>query len=155
MDKKRRRWYDFIERLGDILEDLRDSLQESSDPHEGDIYPPWKRRYRSPFHHIDQSLFKEREPIIEVYRDKDSEITLIGDVPGIKEEDVKIDLIDEVLEVRIYFNKRWYRKRIPLPRPVKEVETRYNNGILQVRVRLEGCGDKSPGLKDPPRMGGV
>ncbi|MCP8307719.1 MAG: Hsp20/alpha crystallin family protein [archaeon] len=76
-----------------------------------------------------------KEPLIDIFDSKDN-LTLIIDLPGFKEEDIKLKPMGNKLIISI--NNLTY-KEISLPTIIKadKINTRYRNGILE--ARLEKC----------------
>jgi HSP20 family protein len=71
-----------------------------------------------------------REPIVDVLDGKDY-ITVIAELPGITEEDLKVQLKDESLEL----NAGQFSKTVALPCAPKSImEKTYKNGILQLKI---------------------
>lgn len=71
-----------------------------------------------------------REPIVDVLDGKDY-ITVIAELPGIAEEDLKVQLKGESLEI----NAGQFNKTVALPCTPKSImEKTYKNGILQLKI---------------------
>lgn len=71
-----------------------------------------------------------REPIVDVLDGKDY-ITVIAELPGIVEEDLKVQLKGESLEI----NAGQFSKTVALPCSPKSImEKTYKNGILQLKI---------------------
>ena len=71
-----------------------------------------------------------REPIVDVLDGKDY-ITVIAELPGIIEEDLKVKLTGESLEI----NAGQFSKSVALPCTPKSImEKTYKNGILQLKI---------------------
>ena len=79
---------------------------------------------------------EEREPITDVF-DEDQEIRIYAEMPGVNEEDIKLDLKQDILDISAQTGDRRYHKEILLPAKVKAdtMSSSYNNGILEVRVK--------------------
>jgi len=79
---------------------------------------------------------EEREPIIDVF-DEENEIVVMAEMPGISEEDLKLDLKGDVLDISAKSKDRKYHKEILLPSKVKPetLITNYKNGILEVKIK--------------------
>ena len=79
---------------------------------------------------------EEREPITDIFDEKD-EIVVISEMPGIEENDLKIDLKEDILEISAVSKNRTYRKELLLP--VKAVSQnlrhKFKNGILEIRIK--------------------
>lgn len=71
-----------------------------------------------------------REPIVDILEGKEG-ITVIAELPGVSEEDLKINLEGVSLEIIA----GQFCKKISLPSPAKSIlEKSYKNGILQLRL---------------------
>jgi len=79
---------------------------------------------------------EEREPIADVF-DEDQEIGIYAEMPGINEEDIKLDLKEDILDISAQTGDRKYHKEILLPAKVQAdtMTSSYNNGILEVKVK--------------------
>jgi len=79
---------------------------------------------------------EEREPITDIFDEKD-EIVVIAEMPGIEENDLKIDLKEDILEISAASKNRTYCKELLLP--VKAVSQnlthKFKNGILEIRIK--------------------
>jgi HSP20 family protein len=81
------------------------------------------------------SVEEVREPLIDLF-DEEHEIKILAEMPGINAEDVRLDLKDDILDIRAESGKRKYHKEILLPAPVnpKTLTSRYNSGILEIGI---------------------
>jgi HSP20 family protein len=79
---------------------------------------------------------EEREPLTDVF-DEEQEIRIYAEMPGVNQEDIKLDLKEDILELNAQTGDRKYRKEILLPAKVKTetMTSSYNNGILEVRIK--------------------
>ena len=79
---------------------------------------------------------EEQEPITDIFDEKD-EIVIIAEMPGIEENDLKIDLKEDILEISAVSKNRTYRKELLLPvKAVSENLThKFKNGILEIRIK--------------------
>ncbi len=79
---------------------------------------------------------EEREPITDLFNET-TELVIIAEMPGIGEDDIKIDLKDDILEISAVSKNRSYRKELLLPVNVKKANLRhkYTNGILEIRIK--------------------
>ena len=79
---------------------------------------------------------EEREPITDIFDEK-NEIMIIAEMPGIEENDIKIDLKEDILEISAVSKNRNYRKELLLP--VKMIKSnlrhKFTNGILEIRIK--------------------
>lgn len=75
----------------------------------------------------------EREPIFDVFEGKDH-ITVIAELPGVEEQDIKTTLKDNLLEISAGDRT----KLITLPSmPGSIIKKTYKNGILQLKIEKE------------------
>jgi HSP20 family protein len=79
---------------------------------------------------------EEREPITDIFDEK-NEIVIIAEMPGIEENDIKIDLKEDILELSAASKNRTYRKELLLPlKAVKQnLRHKFTNGILEIRIK--------------------
>jgi HSP20 family protein len=83
---------------------------------------------------IKSHISAEREPLSDIYS-TDKEVKIVLEMPGIKKEDIKINAIDNQVEVTTAENsQRKYNKAIELPKEadIETAKSTYNNGILEV-----------------------
>jgi HSP20 family protein len=76
----------------------------------------------------------DRELLFDV-TSTDKEVKVLLEIPGIKEEDIKINAFDGKIEVKTTNNSsKTFHKTLPLPKEAKVKTTRftYNNGILEI-----------------------
>ena len=79
---------------------------------------------------------EEREPITDIFDEK-KELVIIAEMPGIEETDLKIDLKEDILEIKAVSKSRTYRKELLLPVKVsnQNLHHKFTNGILEVRIK--------------------
>jgi len=79
---------------------------------------------------------EEREPITDIFDEKD-EIVVIAEMPGIAENDLKIDLKEDILEISAVSKNRTYRKELLLPVKAsnQNLTHKFKNGILEIRIK--------------------
>jgi HSP20 family protein len=79
---------------------------------------------------------EEREPITDVFNE-DKEIRIYAEMPGVNQEDIKLDLKEDILDISAQTGDRKYRKEVLLPAKVQAdtMTFSYNNGILEVKVK--------------------
>ena len=79
---------------------------------------------------------EEREPITDVFDEKD-EIRVYAEMPGVSQEDIKLDLKEDILDISVQSGDRKYHKEILLPVKVKaeNLTSSYKNGILEVKIK--------------------
>lgn len=72
-----------------------------------------------------------REPIVDVLEGKDC-LTVIAELPGVSEEDLKIKLEGESLEI----DAGSFKKLVSLPYAARGIQEKsYKNGILQIKLK--------------------
>jgi len=80
----------------------------------------------------------EREVLVDVFEEAD-QLKVIAELPGVEEEDVKVELKEAALIISADTPHRKYHKEVALPCPVKgEPRTSYKTGILEVELEKEG-----------------
>jgi len=79
---------------------------------------------------------EEREPLTDVF-DEDQEIRIYAEMPGVNQEDIKLDLKEDILDISAQTGDRKYHKEILLPAKVQAetMTSSYNNGILEIKVK--------------------
>lgn len=79
---------------------------------------------------------EEREPITDIF-DEDEEIRVYAEMPGVNQEDIKLDLKEDILDISAQTGDRKYHKEILLPAKGRAdtMASSYTNGILEVKVK--------------------
>ncbi len=79
---------------------------------------------------------EEREPITDVFNEKDG-IVIIAEMPGIEENEIKINLREDILEISAVSKSRTYRKELLLPVKVLKQNSshKFTNGILEIKIK--------------------
>ena len=79
---------------------------------------------------------EEREPITDIFDELD-EIVIIAEMPGIEENEIKIDLKEDILEIKAINKSRSYRKELLLPAKVtnENLSRKFTNGIFEIRIK--------------------
>jgi len=79
---------------------------------------------------------EEREPITDIFDEKE-EIRVYAEMPGVNQEDVKLDLKGDILDISAQTGNRKYHKEILLPAKVKAetLTSSYKNGILEISIK--------------------
>ncbi len=79
---------------------------------------------------------EEREPITDVFDEKE-EVRIYAEMPGVNEEEIKVNLSDDILDISAKNQDRKYHKEILLPSKVKAetLTSNYKNGVLEVRIK--------------------
>ena len=78
---------------------------------------------------------EEREPMTDVFDEKE-EVRIYAEMPGVNEEDIKVVLRGDILDISAQSGDRKYHKEVLLPTKVKAetISSSYKNGILEVRI---------------------
>lgn len=79
---------------------------------------------------------EEREPITDIFDEKD-EIRVYAEMPGVNENDIKIDLKGDILNISAKSGDRKYRKEMLLPAEGKNkaFTSSFKNGILEIKIK--------------------
>jgi len=79
---------------------------------------------------------EEREPMTDIFDEKD-EIRVYAEMPGVSQEDIKLDLKEDILDISVQSGDRKYHKEVLLPAKVKPetLESSYKNGILEIKIK--------------------
>ncbi|MBI5286542.1 MAG: Hsp20/alpha crystallin family protein, partial [Deltaproteobacteria bacterium] len=77
-----------------------------------------------------------REPIVDIFDEKDH-IMVVAELPGVNEEEIKIEVKDDILNLTAKGRVRKYSKEVLLPSPVDKstLTSTYKNGVLEVKVK--------------------
>lgn len=153
-DRRRRRIWDwFFRDVEEMFEDLIEEFKEfekigkEEKPVKSYVYgfsftigPDGKPVFRE-FGNVKPGLIKpkitsEREPLVETYEEGD-EIVVLAELPGVDKKDIKLNVSENALEIRVDTSERRYYKYLDLPKPVdkEKVSTSYKNGVLEVRLK--------------------
>ena len=76
-----------------------------------------------------------REPIVDVFNEKDH-ISVIAELPGVSEENIKINLEGDILKLSAENKERKYAKEVLLPAKGKKesMKSSYKNGMLEIKL---------------------
>ena len=76
-----------------------------------------------------------REPLVDLFDEADK-IVIISEIPGVEEEKIKIEVKDDILELKAEDSDKKYHKEILLPSKVKKESLRstYKNGVLKITL---------------------
>lgn len=152
-ERRRRRPWDWIfEDFEELFEDMMREIRElermgREAPMKSYVYgftftigPDGKPVFRE-FGNIKPGIVRpkiteEREPLVELHEEKD-EIVVIAELPGVEKDDIKLNLSENALELKVDTKDRKYYKMLELPQPVSTegVKTSYKNGILEIRLK--------------------
>ena len=86
---------------------------------------------------------EQREPLVDVLDEKE-EVVVVAELPGVEKEDINLHPSERGLTISVDTPQRKYHKELPLPEEVKPkpVKTSYKNGVLEVRFKKKGKGEK-------------
>ena len=76
-----------------------------------------------------------REPLVDIFDEADR-VTIIAEIPGVEEKNIKIEVKDDILELKAEDSDKKYHKEILLPSKVKEksLYSTYRNGVLRITL---------------------
>jgi len=76
-----------------------------------------------------------REPLVDVFDEADR-VTIIAEIPGVEEKNIKIDVKDDILELEAKDSDKKYYKEVLLPSKVKKQSlcSAYQNGVLKITL---------------------
>lgn len=79
---------------------------------------------------------EEREPVVDVIEEGEN-LVIYAEMPGVSESDIQVELSEDMLEISANTARRKYRKEVHLPIKAESgsMQTQYNNGILEVRLK--------------------
>ena len=78
-----------------------------------------------------------QEAPVDIFDEKDH-IKVIAEIPGVQEEDIKVDLVKDSLAISVDIPDRKYEQEVKLPcEPKGKPEKLYKNGILEVKIKKE------------------
>lgn len=79
---------------------------------------------------------QEREPITDVF-DEDGEVRIYAEMPGVNQDDIRLDMKEDILDISAQNGDRKYHKEILLPSKVntETMAFSYSNGILEIKVK--------------------
>lgn len=75
-----------------------------------------------------------REPVVDIFEEEDH-VLLVVEMPGICMEDVRIDLIEDLMTISAERGEKKYRKEVLLPGVFskEKMQTSGNNGVLEIK----------------------
>jgi HSP20 family protein len=82
-----------------------------------------------------------REPFVDtVVDEKSNELKVVAEMPGVQREDIHLEALENSLTIRAEHGDRKYDTTVPLNHPVdtSTASATYNNGVLEVRLKLKG-----------------
>lgn len=87
-----------------------------------------------------------REPFTSsIINEKDNEVNITAEMPGIGKEDIEVNATENDIAIKAEGSGRKYYKKLSTPAPVDpdSAKAKYNNGVLEVTLRLK----EQPGKK--------
>jgi HSP20 family protein len=89
-----------------------------------------------------------REPYTDVMEDQDT-VVITAEMPGIEKKDVKLSATGREFEITAESETRKYHKTLTLEREVdpKTARATYNNGVLEIKVKLKEKKPKGVDIK--------
>jgi len=75
----------------------------------------------------------EERPL-DIFDEKDH-IKIIGEIPGVEEKDIKVNLKNDIITIKVDVSNRKYHQELKLPcKPKGEIEKSYKNGVLEIKI---------------------
>lgn len=76
-----------------------------------------------------------REPLVDVL-DEGDYLVLIAEMPGVEEQDIRLEVEGDILEIDVATRDRRYHKEVLLPSAVdpQSLRSSYRNGVLEIRL---------------------
>ena len=76
-----------------------------------------------------------REPVVDVF-EEGNEIRVIAELPGVREGDIKCDVEGDILTISTDSDRRYHAEvLLPAPAETGGIESSYNNGILELKLK--------------------
>jgi len=162
-----RRWGDIFDEFDEYFRDMRRRMNmlirdamsgKLPEPKEGGPYiygwsfrigPDGKPVFQE-FGNIPQRGIAElpgsREPLVDV-QETDDEVQVTAEVPGVKKEEIDLEVTGNTLIIKVEGKDRKYYKEVELPAEVdpNSAKASYNNGVLD--IQLKKVKPKSKGKK--------
>ncbi len=82
-----------------------------------------------------------REPIVDVF-DEEDHVLVVVELPGIEEENIKVEIEDDILNISAEKGERKYRKEVLLPSTVESepMSSTDKNGVLEIKLKKSKDG---------------
>ena len=79
------------------------------------------------------TISSEREPLVDVSA-TDKEVKVVVEMPGVRKENIKINVYDKTVEITTEDPERKYHKtiQVPVDIDIDSAKSSYNNGILEI-----------------------
>jgi HSP20 family protein len=90
-----------------------------------------------------------REPFVDtVVDEKEGKLKVVAEMPGIEREDIRLEALEDSLSIHAERGERKYDAKVPLSVPVEvnSASATYNNGVLEVKLKLKGSQPKPKGV---------
>lgn len=80
-----------------------------------------------------EQISATREPLVDV-NTTDKEVKVVLEIPGVKKEDIHINIFDQSIDLTVNNPQRKYHKTIDLPNEanIETAKSTYQNGILEI-----------------------
>lgn len=160
MFDKRRRFYDILDELDNLLADLEKDVENTLK----DIYESRPKTFTKPMvYGLSMMVGPDGEPVLRTFGDKKlleegyrepvydrfvnnekGELKLVVELPGIEREDVELNVLQNEVCISAARGERKYRAKIPLEISIepKSTSALYRNGILEVSFKAHDKTNK-------------
>lgn len=93
------------------------------------------KEFKNTYGHLYKPPPGETEPLTDVL-DGGAHLIIVAELPGVKEDDIKLSVEGGVLTISADTPTMKYRREVLLPSPVKTdlIETSYKSGVLEVKL---------------------
>ncbi|MFB5599761.1 MAG: archaeal heat shock protein Hsp20 [Nitrososphaeraceae archaeon] len=99
----------------------------------GNVKSPFSGRGLSYSQQQQSFISPEREPLVDVAT-TEKHVKIVAEMPGVKKEDIKINVYDNSVEITTNDPQRKYHKIIEIPNDIdtETAKSTYHNGILEI-----------------------
>ena len=89
----------------------------------------------------DAKVREEGEPLLDILENK-KETIIVVELPGVSEEDAKLDVTESAIKILVNTPERSYYKKLYMPTKMQQgsLEKSYKNGVLEIRLE-KICGE--------------
>lgn len=95
-----------------------------------------------------KGITEKREPLVDVV-DGDRDVRVIAELPGVRKEDIDVQVKDRTIVISVDKEERKYHKELELPESavVEGASSSFNNGMLEITFKKKSGGSTGVRLK--------